>query len=33
LEHPEQVEVGRSSALLELTETTRAAALAKVEIG
>jgi nicotinate phosphoribosyltransferase len=33
LEHPEQVEVARSAALLELTEETRAAALAKAEIG
>ena len=33
LEHPEQVEVARSTALLELTEETRAAALAKAEFG
>src|SRR4029079_1104655 len=33
LEHPAQVEVARSTALAELTEETRAAALAKAEIG
>ncbi|HSH32502.1 MAG TPA: nicotinate phosphoribosyltransferase, partial [Actinomycetota bacterium] len=33
LEHPEQVEVARSAALLQLTDETRAAALAKAEIG
>ena len=33
LEQPEQVEVARSSALLELTEETRVAAFAKAEIG